>query len=96
MTELLGYAIRGIPIGCVFAVMAIGIVLTYKSSGVLNLAFGAQAFAAAGVFYVLRDEGRYGWPMIPALAVALVVAGPLLGFILDLSLIHISEPTRPY
>ena len=55
MTELLSYAIRGIPVGCVFAVMAIGIVLTYKSSGVLNLAFAAQAYASAAIFFMLRD-----------------------------------------
>lgn len=83
MTELLGYAVRGIPIGCVFAIMAIGIVLTYKSSGVLNLAFGAQAFAAAGLFYVLRAEDGRHWPMLPALVVSLAVAGPLLGWVLD-------------
>ena len=83
LTEVLGYAIRGIPIGCVFALMAIGIVLTYKSSGVLNLAFGAQSFAAAGLFYVLRDAKGHNWPMLPALLVSLVVAGPLLGWMLD-------------
>ncbi len=86
MTELLNYAIRGIPIGCVFAIMAIGIVLTYKSSGVLNLAFGAQAFAAAALFYVLRDPDGHNWPTVPAALVSLAVAGPLLGWVLDRTL----------
>ncbi len=47
MTDLLGYVIRGIPFGCAFALVAIGLVLTYKTSGVFNLAFAAQAFASA-------------------------------------------------
>jgi branched-chain amino acid transport system permease protein len=86
MTELLSYAIRGIPVGCVFAVMAIGIVLTYKSSGVLNLAFAAQAYASAAIFFMLRDADHRNWEMLPALIVALVVAGPLLGWVLDRAL----------
>ena len=58
MTDLIGYVIRGIPFGCVFALVAIGLVLTYKTSGVFNLAFAAQAFVSAAVYYQLRDRGR--------------------------------------
>lgn len=83
MTEFLNYAVRGIPIGCVFALLATGLVLTYKTSGVFNLAFGAQAYVSAAVFYVLRDEGHRNWPMLPALIVSVFILGPLLGLILD-------------
>ena len=38
---------QGIPVGAVYALIAVGFVLTYKTSGVFNLAFGAQAFASA-------------------------------------------------
>ena len=47
MTQFLDYAVPGVPFGCVFALMAVGLVLTYKASGVFNLAFGAQAFVSA-------------------------------------------------
>jgi branched-chain amino acid transport system permease protein len=50
VSELLGYVIRGIPFGCVYALVAIGLVLTYKTSGVFNLAFAAQAFVSAAVY----------------------------------------------
>ena len=60
MQDLTSSVIQGFPIGCVFALVAIGFVLTYKVSGVFNLAFGAQAFAAAAVYYVLRVN--HGWP----------------------------------
>jgi len=46
VSDLLNYIILGIPFGCVFALLAVGLVLTYKTSGVFNLAFGAQAFGA--------------------------------------------------
>jgi branched-subunit amino acid ABC-type transport system permease component len=81
MSDLLGYVIRGIPFGCVFALVAIGLVLTYKTSGVFNLAFAAQAFASAAVYYQLRVVD--GWPNVPAFLVAVVVVAPLLGLVLE-------------
>lgn len=84
MTEFLQYAIKGIPIGCVFALVAVGLVLAYKTSGVFNLAFGAQAYVVAVVYYVLNTEK--GWPIVPAFLVAVCVVGPLMGLILDWAL----------
>ena len=81
MTDLLGYVIRGIPFGCVFGLLAMGLVLTYKTSGVFNLAFGAQAFASASVYYELRVEQE--WAIIPAFAVAVLLIAPLIGFVLE-------------
>ncbi len=81
MTDLIGYVIRGIPFGCVFALVAIGLVLTYKTSGVFNLAFAAQAFVSAAVYYQLRIED--GWANVPAFLVAVVVVAPLLGLVLE-------------
>src|SRR3954452_8268001 len=81
MTDLVGYVIRGIPFGCVFALVAMGLVLTYKTSGVFNLAFAAQAFASAAVYYELRVN--HDWPNVAAFVVAVVVVAPLLGLILE-------------
>src|SRR5215213_8986443 len=84
MTELLSYVIRGFPVGCVFALMAIGLVLTYKTSGVFNLAFGAQAFVSAAVYYETRVN--HGWPIIAAFLLSVVVLGPAIGYVLDRAL----------
>jgi branched-subunit amino acid ABC-type transport system permease component len=84
VADLLEYAIRGIPTGCVFALLAVGLVLTYKTSGVFNLAYGAQAYASAAVFYVLRKE--HGWPLWAAALVAIVVVGPAIGLLLERTL----------
>jgi branched-subunit amino acid ABC-type transport system permease component len=84
MTDLPGYVLNGIPTGCVFALMAVGIVLTYKTSGVFNLAFGAQAFVSAAIYY--DTVGRNDWPPVLGFVVAVVIAGPLLGLLLDQAL----------
>jgi branched-subunit amino acid ABC-type transport system permease component len=84
MSHFLEYAVRGLPYGCVFALLAVGLVLNYKTSGVFNLAFAAQAYVSAAVFYVLRFTHQ--WPLAPAAIVAVVIVGPLLGLILDRAL----------
>jgi branched-subunit amino acid ABC-type transport system permease component len=82
--DLISAILRGFPIGCVYALVAVGVVLTYKTSGVFNLAFGAQAFVSAAVYFQLHV--RDGWPILPAFAVAVVVVAPAVGFVLDWSL----------
>ena len=80
MQDLTSSVIQGFPIGCVFALVAVGFVLTYKVSGVFNLAFGAQAYAAAAVYYELRVV--HGWPIPAAAIIAVLVVSPLLGVLL--------------
>jgi branched-chain amino acid transport system permease protein len=82
VTDFFKYVIEGIPLGCVFALVAIGLVLTYKTSGVFNLAFGAQAYVAAVLFYELRVRSE--WATLPAFVVVVLVASPLMGLLLEL------------
>ncbi len=56
--------------------------LTYKTSGVFNFAHGALAAVAAYLFYSLHIGQGWSWPM--AAAVAVLLAGPLLGLVLEL------------
>ncbi len=84
MTDLLNAVIGGTPIGCVFALMAVGLVLTYRTAGVFNLAFGAQAFVSAAVYYDTRV--RHEWPIWAALVLSVFVIAPLLGYVLDRAL----------
>jgi branched-chain amino acid transport system permease protein len=81
MGEFLRYVIWGVPIGCVYALMAIGIVLAYKTSGVFNLAFGAQAFVSAAIYY--DRVARHDWSPLWAFVLAVVIVGPMLGLLLD-------------
>jgi branched-subunit amino acid ABC-type transport system permease component len=81
VTDFISYILRGIPFGCVFALVAIGLVLTYKTSGVFNLAFGAQAYVSAAVYY--DTHVRHKWPILAAFALAVIVVAPLVGLIMD-------------
>ncbi len=58
MYELTSWVIQGFPIGCVFALVAVAFVLTYKVSGVFNLAFGAQAYTSAAVYLRAACQAR--------------------------------------
>jgi branched-chain amino acid transport system permease protein len=80
VTQFFDYAVPGIPFGCVFALMAVGLVLTYKASGVFNLAFGAQAFVSALAYVSLVQDG---WPRWSAGILAVFVLGPVVGILLD-------------
>jgi len=84
LSDFFEYAIRGVPIGCVFGLLAVGLVLTYKTSGVFILAFSAQAYAAAAAFYIVRKD--HEWPLLPAAIVAIVFVSPLIGIVLERAL----------
>src|SRR4051812_28233452 len=93
MTDFVKYVIEGIPYGCVFALVAIGLVLTYKTSGVFNLAFGAQAFVAAAVYYDLHV--RHEWSRWPALAFVVLLLSPALGLLLDVAIFRHLRTASP-
>ncbi|MDT5026786.1 MAG: branched-chain amino acid transport system permease protein livM [Micromonosporaceae bacterium] len=77
MTAFLAFTILGLVTGAGYAVAASGLVLTYSTSRLFNVAHGAVGMVMAFLYWELNVEFR-----LPArLAVALVVgvAAPLLG-----------------
>ena len=79
--DVLRAVLQGTPPGAVYALVALGFVLTYKTSGVFNLAFGAQAFVSAAMYFQARVE--WGWSTVPALILAVFVLAPLIGFLME-------------
>lgn len=79
--DLLRAILQGTPPGTVYALIALGFVLTYKTSGVFNLAFGAQAYISAAMYFHARSE--WGWSAIPALVLSVFVLAPGLGLVLE-------------
>ena len=73
--------LQGTPPGAVYALIALGFVLTYKTSGVFNLAFGAQAYISAAMYF--KAHVLWGWPKWAALAVSVFVLAPALGLALE-------------
>src|ERR1700754_3947266 len=74
------YIVSGLILGALYAISSIGLVLTYKTTRVLNLAHGAVAYVVAELYYELVHES--GWAIVPAAVVCLGVFAPLLGLTL--------------
>src|SRR6478736_3145202 len=53
----LRFVLLGVATGSLTALVALGIVLVHRTSGVLNFSAGAMGGIAAFVFYDLRDGG---------------------------------------
>ncbi|MCU1464126.1 MAG: inner-rane translocator [Actinomycetia bacterium] len=81
MEKLLGALIDGVAFGCVYALLAVGLTLAYKTSGVFNIAFGVQAFASGAIYYQLHVND--GWGILPAFIISVIIVAPLIGAILD-------------
>ncbi len=75
MGKLLVSAFLSIPLIGAFAMFALGLVVIYRASRVLNLAHGAMAMFPAYIFYTLRNMGL---PLPIALPLG-VLSGSLLG-----------------
>lgn len=81
MEQFLGFALPGIPYGCSYALMAVGLVLTYQATGVFNFAFGAQAYATAYIFaWLVQSKGLPVWL---AFVLSVLVFAPGLGLAFD-------------
>ena len=75
----------GIVNGMVFGLLALGIVLVYRSTRVINLAVGNMGLPASGLLALLVMN--YGWPFWIGLPVALLV-GTLLGAIVERAVVR--------
>ncbi len=81
MSDYTPFIVFGLITGSIYGLTAMGLVLTYKTSGVFNLAHGAVCAAAAYAFFDLRE--RQGLPWVWAFLIVAVVFGPLAGLILE-------------
>ena len=69
MSDFWPFVIAGLATGSLYGLAAMGLVLTYKTSGIFNFAHGAIAAAAAYIFFELNTRNDIAWP-IAALIVA--------------------------
>src|SRR5271165_5958567 len=81
MENFLGFALPGIPYGCTYAIVAVGLVLTYQATGVFNFAFGAQAYTSAFVFTLLVENEHL--PVWLSFILSVVILAPALGLMFD-------------
>ena len=94
MKEYLPYIVFGLVAGSVYGISAMGLVLTYKTSGVFNFAHGAVCASAAYAFYDLRQLHGVPWPVAALLVV--VIFGAVLGLLLERLALAVANVTTVY
>ncbi|MFE0253452.1 ATP-binding cassette domain-containing protein [Streptomyces sp. NPDC059010] len=73
--------LAGLSVGSAAALTGIGLIVTYRATGVLNFAHGAIAMVCA---YVLRQcVVEWGWPLWAGATVTLLVLAPGIGVVLE-------------
>jgi len=85
MVAIADIGISGLAIGSVYALIAVGIVVIYNASGVVNFAQGA--YAMAGAYATDLFAGTLGLPIWVAILLGVLVLG-LLGLLTELLILR--------
>ena len=70
MTDFLQLLVAGVAVGALYALVALGFVVIYKATGVINFAQGALLLLGAYFTYAFRDQA--GLPFVASVALAVV------------------------
>ena len=81
MTELFQFTLFGLMLGCIYAIAAMGLVLTYTVTGVFNFAHGSIGMLAAFAYFELRV--RHGVPTPIAVGLVVFVFAPVMGLLAE-------------
>jgi branched-chain amino acid transport system permease protein len=74
-------ALAGIASGSIAALSGLGLVLTYRATGIFNFAHGAVAVFVAYILW--QTATGWGWPLAVSAILAIVIVGPLIGLVLE-------------
>lgn len=102
MSQYVLFALLGLAPGAVYAALGLGLVVTYRGTGVVNFSYGAVGMAGTFVYVNLRNTGALTVPIPgipayqltaqpmgtwPAMAIALAF-GALLGYICHIAVFY--------
>ena len=85
-------ALAGLGIGAVAALAGLGLFVTYRATGVFNIAFGAIATLAA--YLLWQTVQVWHWPLAVAAVLVVGVFCPLLGVVLDVAVFRSLQRRR--
>src|SRR3954447_8187037 len=85
-------ALAGIASGSIAALSGLGLVLTYRATGIFNFAHGAVAMFVAYILW--QTNVGWGWPLIIAAPLVILVVGPGVGLILERAVFRPLEVNR--
>ena len=74
-------ALAGIASGSIAALSGLGLILTYRATGVFNFAHGAIAMFVA--YLLWQTNVGWGWPLWLAAPLVIFGAGPGIGIVLE-------------
>jgi ABC-type branched-subunit amino acid transport system permease subunit len=75
VSSLLPFVIVGLTTGSLYGLAGVGLVLTYRTSGVFNFGHGALAAAAAFLFYTLHVTDHLAWPVAGLVTIIVFAVG---------------------
>ncbi len=81
VSEFILFVAIGLTAGSVYALAGVGLVLTFKTSGVFNFAQGALTSVAAYSFFVLFVSKGWSWQL--AAFTSIVVVGSAMGLLME-------------
>jgi branched-chain amino acid transport system permease protein len=81
VTNFVTFTVIGIVVGATYAIAASGLVLTYATSNVFNMAHGAVGMFMTFLYWEVSVN--QGWPVWVALPFVLGIAAPAMGLILE-------------
>ncbi|UGQ10200.1 ABC transporter permease [Yinghuangia sp. ASG 101] len=77
----LDLALAGLAVGAIAALAAVGLITSYRATGVFNLGFGGLAMVTA---YLLWQQVHvWGWPVVPSALLDVLVVAPAFGLLLE-------------
>ncbi len=85
MTKFLELCVQGIATGAQYALVALGFVIIYRATGVIN--FAQAGFVVLGAYLAYDFHITLGVPFYPALALAML-AGALIGVIVEATVLR--------
>lgn len=79
--DVLPFLVVGLTAGSLYGLAALGLVLTYRTSGVFNFAHGALGAGASYLFFTLHWTWGWSWPL--AMLVSVGLFGGVAGVIVE-------------
>ncbi len=93
MQQFIIYTFSGLTTASIYAIAAMGLVLTYTATGVFNFSHGAMGMIAAFGYWQMRFG--WNWPAPVAFVAVVFVVAPLFGAALEIGIMRRLEGTSP-
>lgn len=85
MTDFLQFLVAGVAVGALYALVALGFVIIYKATGVINFAQGALVLL--GAYFAYQFAEKWNWPFALAVIAAMATCA-LVGLLVEATILR--------